>query len=458
MFRKSITNYVIRQTFFKQFVAAENNKDLVPVMKELNSAGVAGILDYAAEGDLEDTREEREDEVVARTYSYEGEKKCDAATKVFEQCIRTARDAALEGSRPFAAIKLTALGNPLLLKRMSIMAVEQFRLFSRIDAKVNPGQATGVLTLPKFKRGFSEYFDVKTSFVEELFESASQGKEVDGEPYIDRVDWARSVDMDTIAMLVESCIKPGPLLASALTDEELKLGHNMFNRMDRLAELANELDVNLMIDAEHTYFQPSIDSTVLKLQRKYNVKKPIIFGTYQCYLTSSEERVSLDLERSKREGWIFGCKLVRGAYMVHENNLAEEQGKESPIYQTIEETHANYNKIVDLLIKDSLAHVMIATHNQESCEVAIRSMNECVEDPSEKVYFGQLLGMADHLTFALGSHGYNAYKYLPYGRIEEVLPYLIRRAQENAGLMAGAVHERELILNEIKRRLRAQFN
>jgi proline dehydrogenase len=175
--------------------------------------------------------------------------------------------------------------------------------------------------------------------------------------------------------------------------------------------------------------------------------------------------------------------------MTAERQRALETGTPSPICDTIEQTHANYSHCVDLVLQSiaagsaqqqqqqqqqrAAAEVMVATHNQASVEHTLRRMRELQlvsnnsstksDAPKQSdvssnfsssgVSFGQLLGMSDHLSFPLGAHGYSVYKYLPYGKVSEVMPYLLRRAQENSSLLGGAVHERQLLAQEVKRRL-----
>eukprot|EP00516_Mucochytrium_quahogii_P009577 CAMPEP_0203778834 /NCGR_PEP_ID=MMETSP0099_2-20121227/8276_1 /ASSEMBLY_ACC=CAM_ASM_000209 /TAXON_ID=96639 /ORGANISM=" , Strain NY0313808BC1" /LENGTH=526 /DNA_ID=CAMNT_0050678505 /DNA_START=74 /DNA_END=1654 /DNA_ORIENTATION=+ len=462
---QKITNKLVKETFFAQFCGAEDEAGLKPVMRKLEDAGISGILDYAAEGDLEEEQTtERENQVAVRTYSYENEKVCEAATRVFEQCIRTARNVAEAGGNrelPFAAIKLTALGNPILLKRMSEMIVETRNLFQRMEDKLDR-PTVGSLSLEEWRLAYRNYFvepenplEIDNMFFQALGKSKEEFEAPGApEPRLDIVDWSRSMNMEIIAKLIQGCKKEGRLKSASLNEEELKLARNLFARLSKIAKLAGELDVSLMVDAEHCYFQPCIDANVLMLQREYNKDKATIYNTYQCYLKSTSERLDQDLERSKREGWVFAAKLVRGAYMVHERKLAKAQGIPSPIHETLQDTHDSYNGSLDIMLQDPQAHVMIASHNQETCEFATEKMAEYGISPSStRVFFGQLLGMADQLTYILGANHYNAYKYLPYGKVEEVLPYLIRRAQENSGLMAGAVHERNLLKNEIKRRI-----
>jgi proline dehydrogenase len=165
------------------------------------------------------------------------------------------------------------------------------------------------------------------------------------------------------------------------------------------------------------------------------------------------------MERSAREKFCFAAKLVRGAYMYSERELAEEEGRESPIHDSLDDTHASYDRNMESVLKyirnnKNRAEVMFATHNSRSVKFAVRCMQDW-DIPRESVYFGQLLGMADNITFPLGSSGYNVYKYVPYGPINEVMPYLIRRAQENSDLLGGVSLERDMLFKELKSRFAA---
>jgi len=237
-------------------------------------------------------------------------------------------------------------------------------------------------------------------------------------------------------------------------------------------DLAQQLGVRVMVDAEWVDIQPAIDHLVLFLQRKYNAgDQPIVFQTYQTYLKGMHCSVLRDLERSKREGWYFGAKVVRGAYMVSEREKAQTRGVESPICETYEATEKNFHDTIESILshnvpaggsigrkgssgKDAEAEMLIASHNRGSIELVIRRMQELGKDQTG-VYFGQLLGMADHLTFTLAKNNYKAYKYVPYGPIDEVVPYLIRRTQENSAILGspGVQEERQMVSHELRRRI-----
>lgn len=184
----------------------------------------------------------------------------------------------------------------------------------------------------------------------------------------------------------------------------------MYDRGRRLANEAAKAGVRLLIDAEQVRYQPAIDNLVLALQRQFNVgKKPIIYNTYQCYLRDAPERLRIDLGRSERFGYHFGAKLVRGAYMESERELAESLNLEDPIHPNIKETHKCYNDAVEYLLKHSTksdwnVEIMCATHNKDSINNVIETMNSYgINRRASTVCFAQLYGMGDQLVSHLKS-------------------------------------------------------
>lgn len=280
---------------------------------------------------------------------------------------------------------------------------------------------------------------------------------------IDYVEWSNTLTLEELHQLTAYCIHKGPLSRSVLTDEERQLLLVMRGRINALVALADKLDVRVMIDAEHSYFQPAIDNIAAELMRKHNHSRALVFTTYQMYLRDSLQRLRDDQLRAKSGNYYFAAKLVRGAYMELERRRADELHYVSPIHRSIEETHESYNTGVAQLIASIAAgervEMMIASHNQTSIELALSAASASglkppPHDEDAPIYFGQLLGMADHLTYSLGGAGYKAYKYVPYGKIREVMPYLIRRAQENSDiLMSGVGLELSMLTRELTRRL-----
>jgi len=337
---------------------------------------------------------------------------------------------------------------PRLLERVSTALLAVRGLFQQLDE-----DGDGTIDPEGFRRVYSRLFtdsdEVRMSQVFDHLDTDRDGR-------VDYVAFSQGVSIYDGAEIAARCREQGPFSRAALTKEELQLLDNMIGRVNTLAETAAKSGVRLMIDAEHTYFQPAIDSVVAQLQRRHNHTEPRIYGTYQAYLKDFNDRLTIDLERARREGYKFGCKLVRGAYMVLERRRAADMGMPSPIWDNKHDTDAAYDAAVASLlplVRDEGAEFMVATHNQASVETAVEGMAALGLEPSAPVSFGQLLGMADHLTFTLGSAGYGAYKYVPFGAVDEVMPYLIRRAQENNDVLGGVAKETEMLKAELRRRI-----
>jgi len=449
---KGMTQWIMKQSFFAHFCAGESSADIQPTIETLRKHGVGGILDYAAEADTAADHKLNSNQ-PARVYDYKCEVECDRHLDVFRSCIHAVRDVTPDG---FAAVKLTALGNPLLLERLSTAIVEMKRMFANLDCN-----GDGVVDWDEFDRGYRLYFNDADEMVPEYINRLDPSNT----GAIDYISWSRYITFRDLPKLAASCRDIGPLALAAPSKEEIELLDNMTRRVEAVAEEAANCGVRLLIDAEQSYMQPGIDNLTVNLQQKYNCRetqeRPIIFNTYQCYLKDMPERMMTDLKRSEQLAYHFAAKLVRGAYMHGERARAKEMGYPSPIHDTIEDTHKCYDESVEYILRHRLEHnskseVLLGSHNQPSIEKAIRLMNELdmtAGSDQAIVHFAQLLGMSDHLTFGLGKQGYRAYKYVPYGKVDEVVPYLLRRAEENSTLLGNSNKEKEMIGREIKRRI-----
>ncbi|KAI8322971.1 proline dehydrogenase, partial [Martensiomyces pterosporus] len=204
------------------------------------------------------------------------------------------------------------------------------------------------------------------------------------------------------------------------------------------------------------------------MQREFNSmasqgSKTLVYNTYQMYRADAYQRMVDDYERAAREGWRFAAKLVRGAYMELERDRAEELGYPSPINPSLEATHATYNRGVRMLMEEIASAqkagavapaLFVASHNNESIEKVLQQLRELgIDTANEPVMFGQLLGMQDAVSYALAKSGLPIYKYVPYGPLDEVMPYLIRRAQENSAVASSILKEASSVMSEIKNRL-----
>lgn len=444
---RRITDFLIRNTFFKQFCGGENHIEVSGKVTALNNVGVGVILDYAVEDDN-------------TSIDHHGDpEQYDKRLSKFLQCIELSRDS--PNYRKFVAVKLTSLGSSSLLQCMSSFANDAQRVFVSLDK-----ECKGYLTRDEFSQACQ---DISIPSVDIL--KVIQALDPHDMNAIDHIDfcsaafgisssWASTGGDNSIIDMFSSSN------SLKLSFEELRQIKNMHQRLQILAEQAMASGVCLLIDAEQSWYQPAIDIITIQLQQRYNrfnnANYPIVFNTYQCYLLDASERVKMHFRRSQRQEYYFGSKVVRGAYMQGENKRAEKYMYPSPIHCSIEDTHKCYNEVLDYLMQcmnsnsmeEATLEVMCATHNHESIEYVIGMMDKLGLSKSnqDKIYFAQLYGMSDDLTIPLGKMGYCVYKYLPYGEIQEVIPYMLRRAQENGDMLRKSNNEKRLIMNELKAR------
>lgn len=239
-----------------------------------------------------------------------------------------------------------------------------------------------------------------------------------------------------------------------LTQQEIEAFQRFKNRVDAIAQTAHDNGIKFMIDAEETWIQEVIDRVCYDLMLKYNKQRPVVYNTYQFYCHEALEKMKKGYEEITTAGCFFAAKFVRGAYMEKERERAEEKGYRDPIQPTKQATDADYNSAQEFAIQHIEKYSLLSgTHNEYSCAYLADLMaKHGVEKNDERVYFAQLLGMSDHISFKLSSEGYNVAKYMPYGPVEKVLPYLFRRAEENTSIKGQGSREYTLIKKEIHRR------
>ncbi|KAF9958905.1 hypothetical protein BGZ72_010716 [Mortierella alpina] len=459
--------WIVRKTFFAQFCGGESADDCTGTMNSLRSAGINSILDLSIEADLDenDLKNSTPNEIRARFNM-----SADHIAELTSTCIETASHM----SKSFAAIKVTAMGSPMLLQQVSTTLTALEKKFKSADqdrdGKVTKDefkQLVKMLPTPALQEGQS-----LDAVVDHLFQEADRDQ--DGQ--VDWVDFASTISLnrdETRALFTGDASKEIP----GLVKEDLEDYKRLLVRMETLCDQAQKSQTRLMIDAEQSYFQPAIDSVALHLMENYNNKPhmegPLIFNTYQMYLKDALGRLQQDYTRAQRNGYVLAAKLVRGAYMVSERKRAIELGQEDPICDGIEATHKSYNAGVDFMLQKMLQQrqkddnelslrsspvvLFVASHNKDSVIRTCERMQELNLSPhAGLVMFGQLMGMCDQISYTLGQHGYGIYKYVPYGPIHEVLPYLIRRAQENASVLGGVTIERNLLWEEFKSRFSAK--
>lgn len=240
----------------------------------------------------------------------------------------------------------------------------------------------------------------------------------------------------------------------SLTTEEQRLFQRIEERTEAIFRRGYELGVPVLIDAEETWIQPVLDDMVMRLMSLYNKEKAIVQNTYQMYRHDSLERIKLHHQMALDGGFKFGLKIVRGAYMEKERARANEKGYPSPIQPDKAATDRDFNEA----IRYFMAHLdsidfMVATHNEESSLLLARLIDEAGLPRNYRgIYFAQLYGMSDNMTYQLAEAGYNVVKYVPYGAVKTVMPYLFRRAEENSSVKGQSSRELMLIRAERQRR------
>ncbi|MBN8622143.1 MAG: proline dehydrogenase family protein [Flavobacteriales bacterium] len=239
-----------------------------------------------------------------------------------------------------------------------------------------------------------------------------------------------------------------------LTSSEKEEWNRVVNRYEEVCKMAHEKNVVIMIDAEETWIQDAVDKLVNEMKSKYNCEKAIVWNTIQMYRTGRLEYLAKDLERAKEKNYFLGYKFVRGAYMEKERNRAQEMNYPDPIQPTKQATDDNFNAAIDFVMKNlDKVSAFFGTHNEKSTELVMDKMREQnLPNDFDHIHFGQLYGMSDNITYYLGAKKYNAAKYLPYGPVKDVVPYLTRRAQENTSVAGQTGRELGLIEKELKRR------
>lgn len=240
----------------------------------------------------------------------------------------------------------------------------------------------------------------------------------------------------------------------SLSVEEAAEWQRVTNRFEKVCKAAHDADVPVLVDAEESWMQDAADTLVAEMMAKYNKEKAIVFNTLQMYRWDRLDYLKQLHEKAKAEGFHIGMKVVRGAYMEKENKRAEELGYVSPICISKEATDINYDDCVTYMVNhlDTMA-IFAGTHNEDSSYKLMKLLNKAGIDKGDKrVWFGQLYGMSDNISFNLAAHGYNVAKYLPFGPVRDVMPYLIRRAEENTSVAGQTTRELNLLKAERQRR------
>ena len=239
-----------------------------------------------------------------------------------------------------------------------------------------------------------------------------------------------------------------------LSKAEESQWQQIVRRYDSVSKAAHDCDISLLIDAEQSWMQDAADLLCEEMMEKYNREKPIVFNTLQAYRWDRLDYLKKQHQKAKAGGYKLGYKIVRGAYLEKENERALEKGYKTPICGSKKETDDNFNEIMRYIMSnlDDIS-LFVGTHNEGSTYLAMELMEELgIQKEDQRMWFGQLFGMSDHITFNLGELGYHVAKYIPFGPVKDVMPYLIRRAEENTSVAGQTSRELSLLKKEKQRR------
>jgi len=292
-----------------------------------------------------------------------------------------------------------------------------------------------------------ENFDNVTEKIMEALEFAATQNNI---PFV-------SIKLTGIASLqLLETLNEAPRLRSGIHDSEIEdsAWERVKERMYAICDMAAEKGVGILLDAEETWIQDPIDRLAIELMAEYNKEKVVVYNTYQLYRNDRLHFLQLSHKIAKEKNFKLGAKLVRGAYMEKERLRAKEQGVASPIHLDKEATDKDFNEAAAFCIenKESISFIL-ASHNEESnLKIAQLMIEKGISANDPHVHFSQLYGMSDPISFNMAKEGYNVSKYLPFGPIKDVIPYLMRRAEENSSVNGQTSRELLFIRQELARR------
>ncbi|MBG7613459.1 proline dehydrogenase family protein [Polaribacter sp. BAL334] len=239
----------------------------------------------------------------------------------------------------------------------------------------------------------------------------------------------------------------------SLTAKEQEEWSRVVARFHKACKTAQEKNVPILIDAEESWMQDAADALIEEMMEAYNKDKAIVFNTLQMYRHDRMDYLKRVHAKAQEKGYHIGMKVVRGAYMEKERERAEEKGYRSPICDTKQATDENYDAAINFIMEHPKMALFAGTHNENSSYLLMELASKYqIKKDDKRLWFGQLFGMSDHISFNLAKEGYNVAKYLPFGPVRDVMPYLIRRAEENTSVAGQTSRELNLLTTERKRR------
>ena len=287
-------------------------------------------------------------------------------------------------------------------------------------------------------------------------ESSFEGFENYKNDSVDLINYLGDLSLPFIAIKCTGLMDISSLekISSGKLDEKSEEYKSFFKRVDDLCDVGNKNNVKVLIDAEESWIQDAIDTLGIEMMRKYNKKRANVFLTHQCYRTGTLDKVKNNLELAKKEKFYLGVKLVRGAYMEKERKRAIVYNYTSPIHNSKDNTDEEFNKSLMFCVKNiNKVSLWVGSHNENSCLKLMEMMKDNnISKDDQRIWFSQLYGMSDNISYTLSSLKYNVVKLIPFGPIEKTIPYLIRRANENSSVKGQSNRQFTLIKDEINRR------
>ncbi len=287
---------------------------------------------------------------------------------------------------------------------------------------------------------------------EDVFENTQKG-------LLNIIEQARKNDNIPCACMKMTAIGSGDLLekvtaGKTLSKVEKQAWEKLTARLERICKTACEAGKPIYIDAEESWVQGAIDRLAEQMMLKYNKKKAIVFTTLQLYRWDRIDYFKKLIAHARKHFYILGIKIVRGAYLEKERERARDLGYPSPVNSSKAATDDEYNRAINVFIDNiNVTEICLGTHNESSCQLLMNCMAaKDIPNNHPHIYFSQLFGMSDNISYNLAQAGYNVSKYLPFGPVESTLPYLARRAEENTAIAGQMSKELEIIVKERKRR------
>ncbi|MDC1203696.1 proline dehydrogenase family protein [Crocinitomicaceae bacterium] len=358
------------------------------------------------------------------------------------------------------------IGSPLIVKlgkffmiialklRLPVNFIVKRTIFKQFCGGETIQECTSTIeTLGKYKVGTILDYSVEGKFEEDDFDQTTR-------IIIETIEKAAQEKNIPFAVFKITGISKFSLLEKASTDvnqlsnvEAIEL-EKVKNRIDNICSAAKKQNVPVFIDAEETWVQDIIDQWAFDMMILYNKEKCIVYNTIQMYRHDRLAFLEDCLQKAKKHNISYGIKLVRGAYMEKERNRAKEMGYLSPIQIDKESTDRDYDLALDYILKNiNYLSLVAGTHNENSSKkLALSLEKHNITKDDSRIFFAQLLGMSDHISFNLADHSYNVAKYVPFGPIKEVMPYLLRRADENTSVAGQTGRELGLIKSELQSR------